>query len=295
MKQSSRGFTIVELLVVMAVVMLGLALLTPAVSRATNEDRRIACTFNLKNIGLGLFSYHSVNRAFPPGWVADSRSPHTGPRFGWQTALLPYMDSAAMYRRIIRLPSMPAAGDEGPTNTSLEFYRCPADYTGEFNPMRGGYPTSNYSGNFGSDPLPRWVPGRRAKQWPGQVATPRQANGVFWCNSHVAIRDIRDGASNTLLVGERSLTSGAGIWPGVGDNLFENDQVTDCSHLSPINNGSRGYSGLHDKGVCFVFCDGSARLINANVESLPTGGKLGVYQRLANRGDGMEIPANDFQ
>ncbi len=158
--------------------------------------------------------------------------------------------------------------------------------------MRWDYGTSNYSGNHGSLSLPRWTTGRNTVFWPGQIDTPHEANGIMWWNSNCRFLDITDGTSNTFMVGERSVASSAGIWPGVGSNEFENDVMTECSHGSRLNRGPTSFSSPHPGGVNlggaqFVLCDGSVRFISDDVESKPISkGDLGLYQRLANRHDG---------
>ena len=159
--------------------------------------------------------------------------------------------------------------------------------------MRGDYGTSNYSANFGNLPLPRWTTGRQTAFWPGQADTPRETDGLMYCNSIVRFRDITDGPSNTFLVGERCVTSAAGIWPGVGSNEFENDAVTECSHASRLNKGPTSFSSGHLGGANFAFCDGHVQFINDTIDSQPeTQGNLGTYQRLANRRDGQ--PVGDY-
>lgn len=294
MKTTQRGFTLVELLVVCGVIALGLALVTPAVQRSTAQARAAECKNNMKLLGLSLHNYAEVHGMFPPGWVSKTPLPRTGPRFGWMTMLLPYQEEVRLYNDIDFNKPMPPSGKVDHTKRTIKSFRCPSDTTADQNPMRGGYPTANYSGNFGSDPIPRWVPGRRSKNWPGQVRTPRNANGIFWCDSNARFRDILDGSTNTFMAGERSLTSGAGIWPGVGDNTYENDQVTDGSHLSQLNKSDRGFSSLHQRdgsgGAHFLMCDGAVLFISEKVESQPAGNEqLGTFQKLANRRDGMVV------
>lgn len=63
-------------------------------------------------------------------------------------------------------------------------------------------------------------------------ARQRQSDGIFHINSGIGVRNITDGTSNTLMVAERGFASGSGIWLGVVQNQFENDQVTDGSERS---------------------------------------------------------------
>src|SRR5690242_3289223 len=95
-----RGFTSVELIIVVVLVAILIALLLPAVQHAREEARSAQCKNNLKQLGLALHNYHDTFVTFPPGWIAADREPQTGPCYGWGTMLLPFLDQAELYNRI---------------------------------------------------------------------------------------------------------------------------------------------------------------------------------------------------
>ena len=285
------GFTMTELMVVMASTSLLMAELLPAVQQAREAARRAQCKNNLKQIGLALHNYKNVYRTFPPGWVQHHSYAVSRPGFGWQTSILPYVGQASLYNKLFttRNQMMPPAA-----NATLQHvipaYRCPSDSTEKINSMRSNYGTSNYSGNHGNVSLPRWAPGPLSRFWPGGVDTPRTTNGIFFWNSVIRIRDFTDGTSNTFLVGERCVTSAAGIWPGVTSNRSENDQVTDCSPGNEINSSMAAFSSLHPGGAHFLLGDGAVRFVNQHIESKPgEGAAMGTYQRLSARNDGQRL------
>lgn len=306
-----RGFTFVELLALLAIVAVGLALGLPAVYQSIAEARTLRCRNNLKQIGLALHNYHDTFTTFPPGWVSREGTTGLGARLGWQTMILPYVDQAALYNQIDFTPmSFGVQEDQRKLfQTAIEIYRCPSDRAPKTNPLRGGYAASNFSGSYGHVPTPRLRPLGLGDNWPGAVVAPMEPrapsrrvgpptkpsngaviwpSGVFARNSSIRMRDIVDGTSNTMLAGERSFTSGAGIWAGVTDNFHEDDAVTDCSHRSQINFGWFGFSSLHAGGANVLMVDGSARFLADKTDSKP-GKELGLLQRLASRNDGLPV------
>ncbi len=283
-----RAFSIVELSVALAIVALLTSVALPALQQSREDARRLACKNNLHQLGLALHNYHDTFAAFPPGWVQKGWDAPSPAGHGWLSFVLPYLDHAPTYNQI-DFHRPPVAGVK-PLDLVILVYRCPSDRMDLMNPLRGGFPTANYSGNFGTTPLPRWLPAQTSESWPGTLPTPEKANGVFWCNSRVRVREFTDGPSNTFLVGERCVTSGAGIWSGVTGNQNEDDLVTDCSHGSWLNTGYSSFSSLHPGGVNFLICDGSVRFIADSIDSAPaSAGRIGMYQRLAARDDGHEV------
>lgn len=286
MKSTRKGFTQVELVTVSVVLAVVVSVLAPAVYATRAASRQDMCRFNLKHIGLALHNYHEVHQTMPPAWTNHTTDPGLRIRLGWMASLLPYVDQAPLFDSLdwnsqrVDTPEFVDA-----VQTPLSTFRCPSDSTPPTNPLRGGFGTSNYSGNFGSKPFPRWLEGGASFSWPGEPPTPVSSDGIFWWNSRVRIRDMRDGTANVLWVGETSVSSGASIWLGVRGNQFENDTLSDCSIGNEMNSGLGAFSSRHAGGAHFLMGDGTVRFISEKIES-GADGQPGLYQNLSSRADG---------
>lgn len=290
----NRGFTIVEVLVVAAVVMLSLLLAVPGLLESRQAAQREQCVNNLKRLGLALHNYHDVHARFPPGWVARGQRPIGKHSNGWQAGLLPYIDQVPLYNKLDTV-NFEVEFSDGSQNHSLQellktpvaAYQCPAEPESAVNSLRGGWGRSNYSGNYGATPIPRWTD---LDFLPGQIPAPMGRNfrssGILWENSSRRIRDITDGTSNTLMVGEKSVVSRAGLWMGVRSSYHESDTVSDGSWASGMNATDTGFSSRHRGGINFGLCDGSVRFIADTVASSPQGS---VFQALSTCNGGEVI------
>ena len=195
-----RGFTLIELLVVIAIIALLIGLLLPAVQKVREAAARAACGNNLKQIGLALHNYHSVNRKFPPGRTSPLPS-----IFSVHTFILPYLEQDAVFGLIdfTRAPATFTGGDgtvyDGARNlpaasTSIRGFLCPSDPAGGVIPG-SGYGATNYAANAGSGDL--------------SFGTLTKADGVFFLDSAIALTDLVDGSAHTVAFSERLLGNGA--------------------------------------------------------------------------------------
>ena len=110
--RGERGFTLVELLVVITIIAILIALLLPAVQAAREAARRLQCCNNFKQVGIAMHNYHSALGCFPPGsimWMGTMAEPACYPLpttgawqgyyggWGWGTFILPFLEQQAVY------------------------------------------------------------------------------------------------------------------------------------------------------------------------------------------------------
>jgi len=211
-----RGFTLVELLVVIAIIGILVGLLLPAVQAAREAARRMSCSNNLKQIGLGLHNYESAFGSFPAaalwkgGGMGSRATPIAGQQrnFSWVCAILPQVEQQPLFSSINF--NLPLAGPNpdsstvtlanpqgyqmlpnGTTITSvrLPMFMCPSDPAFGGNANRHNLAWNNYAGSEGYD-------------WWQRPAHP--LSGFFNLNTYTKISGITDGTSNTIAVVEAS-------------------------------------------------------------------------------------------
>ncbi len=219
---SRRGFTLIELLVVISIIAVLIALLLPAVQAARESARRAQCVNNLKQIGLGLFNYESARQTLPPGYVSgfDASGTDTGTGWGWASMMLPQLEQSPIFSAINFSLNIELPANQTARLVNFNTFLCPSDRVDRSWPavtrdlLTGAQISkicdiapSNYVGVSGiSEPGP-------------------DGEGLFFRNSRVAFRDITDGLSNTLSIGERSHFLGAATWTGsvTGALLYDGD------------------------------------------------------------------------
>lgn len=265
-----RGFTLIELLVVIAIIAILVALLLPAVQQAREAARRTQCRNNLKQLGLALHNYHDVHRAFPAGYFSFATSTGSGPAaaaidpqtwdaapgWGWMSALLPYVDQANLSAGLQTERPIWDPAFSSQIETKLPMFLCPSASGGDDafvvrdasgNPLlRYGREIrlgrSHYVASHGQESC--W--GECGASLTTEIFTniytsttqtilvdgdvSRVADGPFYRNSRTRMRDVTDGTSNTIFLGEHSSLLSEKTWVGVVPGAFTHPRM-----ISPEN------------------------------------------------------------
>jgi len=318
---SKRAFTLIELLVVIAVIAVLVALLLPATQQVREAARKAKCKSNLKQIALAIHNYHDTVDILPSGqyWCLPGTPCNNGSYYahgwGWSASILPYVDQAALYHGFnFSLPPRDAY-HVNLLATPLTLFQCPSDATRKpvvppsalaFRPER--IATSNYCGNGGSFSV--------SFEAPFVAQDENWTNGVLGRDSARRFRDITDGLSNTILVGE--VIHYDFPWDPALYGHWDPPSRTACCTLTLARHGNRAlnpgfagtvderresFSSLHAGGAHFALCDGSVRFISENIDNSSRqrnsatlqdpfdrahgGADYRTYQRLFSRNDGL--------
>ncbi len=195
-ERSRRGFTLIELLVVIAIIAILIALLLPAVQQAREAARRSSCKNNLKQVALALHNYHDTHSVFPYGfWSLENEGIYKRNRDSWFQQVLPFVEQTALYNSYITENPEYAHQFTGRDKKVPAFF-CPSNPESGLTSSLGFRGT--YGGNAGSTTA---------------SASSTAGNGIFFRNSKISLRDVTDGSSNTIMVGEgvvRAVMGGTG-------------------------------------------------------------------------------------
>jgi len=289
------GFSLIEILVVIAVIGVLVSLLSPAVQSAREAARRATCRNHLRQIGTALHNYHDLHNGLPPYYIMTDIAIHPpeGGWWAWGTFLLPQLDQGALHARLnpqgesffmsryYESHGVIRPGGE----TVLSVFRCPSstlpDHVENVGPaaireLLLGYSTADYRGCSRGDKGPGLFAG-------GDDISPK------W-------RDVTDGLSSTLAVGESCYPEPSGIslpmWVGV---YWGHEATFETTSWSPINcvpsfggrfwmnaKSSSCALSMHPGMAQFLFADGSVHALAQTIDSK-------VYSNLGDINDGRSL------
>jgi prepilin-type N-terminal cleavage/methylation domain-containing protein/prepilin-type processing-associated H-X9-DG protein len=292
--RSRSAFSIIELLIVLTIIAILIALIFSAVQKVRTISDRIYCGNHLRQIGLALHNFHTVNKAFPPGTSGQqpgasgemSDPPYTC--FSWFSHILPYIeqqDVRAKADQAYAVQSWPYTKPH-PCDLVLQMYICPSDRR----VLQAHYVGAGITVGFAS--------------YQGVNGTDLRAfDGIFYTKSQTRLTDLQGGISNTLMVGERPPSkdlwfgwwySGAGQWDfsqrdpnsgscdvilGVRELNIKSVGIPEMDNCPPgpyhytpgqLTNYADQFHfwSLHGAGCNWLFADGGVRFLQYTADPL---------------------------
>ena len=260
-----------------------IALLLPAVQAAREAARRTQCLNNLTQLGIALQNYESAYSVLPPGTIDKQGPIHNRPQgyhMSWLVQLLPYVEEGVTFDHVDFSVGVYDKKNAAVRAINFPLLVCPT-YGAHRNPPdapAGGvtWTASNYAGCYHDVEAPINVDNR----------------GVLYLNSHISQKDVTDGTTNTIYVGEklsddqdlgwmsgtRATLRNTGTPPGAA---VKHGNFGDRGQLLPPANDLTvgGFDSEHPNGCNFLFGDGRTMFISVSVDPK-------VFQQLGSRADG---------
>jgi prepilin-type N-terminal cleavage/methylation domain-containing protein/prepilin-type processing-associated H-X9-DG protein len=326
-RRERRGFTLVELLVVIAIIGMLIGLLLPAVQSARESARRMSCQSQLRQLGLAIVNYESALKFYPPSFIADTTHPMRDPAtfdgpsgFAWGALILPQLEQLPIYHKLAFDQPCWAPNQSPAVSQRIATFLCPSasqsDTPVTIRDSQGmtlaTFGRSTYVASAGQEDLWGFA----------MLDLSRIADGPMYRNSRMRVRDILDGTSYTVFLGEHAPILSDKTWVGVvpGAQVCNNSprrfpySPTDCDHAATLVNVHSGPAGdevdttagfapihppnsalahvdqmysEHLSGANVSFGDGSVRFISSSIHQ-PT------WAALSSRAEGEVVGELDL-
>ena len=205
-----HGFTLVELLVVIAIIGILVALLLPAIQAAREAARRSQCQSNLKNVALSVLNYESAKKTLPIGTTMDATpniEVNMNFRESWAISILPYIEEQALYDQFDLSKPIKDTVNRESRGMSLSVFLCPSDgnnkikFDGTVGRQGDNWARGNYAANGGNGPYLKnysnFIDGPQSPGWLNRLT-----RGVMGPNCTSTLKQITDGTSHTVMLGE---------------------------------------------------------------------------------------------
>ena len=304
-QDSRKGFTLVELLVVIAIIGILIALLLPAIQAAREAARRMNCTSNQKQICLGITSYEDSLGNYPCSRVGADTTTNPSKSVGQSgfVSLLPYVELQSVYDMFdTRVGLWTVGGVDYSVNYPVAEIRppvfvCPSDDSPAYQELSScNAATGSYAFCAGTI----WAKAGGTEPLTGVSTGPTEAkyanNGVFYYQSHHSNRDVSDGLSQTIFIGEvvdTATKSSANLWTrGARDKDCHRTTYNPINTVDyetwgyPYTSGSyyiaSAFASRHAGGANFGFGDGHVEFLSETIDMI-------VYQSMSTRAGGETI------
>jgi prepilin-type N-terminal cleavage/methylation domain-containing protein len=275
-----QGFTLVELLVVIAIIGILVALLLPAIQAARESARKTSCRNNLHQVGIAIHNYESAYRKLPPGYKYVQGSQGNALGHSWGSMVLPFMELKDIYDKIDFKKPIYDPINAAMREVHIDSLICPTDDVSPTGFVEMGterYAMACYVANFGTPDLD--------EDQEQELAPNGRPWGPFYRNSQTKLKDITDGTSKTLMIGERQngLFRHAGshgvhfayetTWAGAVREI--SDPTDDHGHMvlfqtahtpNHADSDDRDVSASHSGEAQFLMCDASVHSISENID-----------------------------
>ncbi|MCR9117906.1 MAG: DUF1559 domain-containing protein [bacterium] len=247
---------------------------------AREAARRIQCTNNLKQVGLGLHNHHDTRGDLPPIWTTNSSK-----RYSWMVHLFPYLEQTNLYDAIDPTGAAIYTTTATTGGAVIENLVCPSSIINSHN--AAGFAKSNYLGNQG---------------WNNNTSN-NDYGGAFANTGPINFASVTDGLSNTIFAGEvdgdeDESQNAFPVWigPSANSSTARRSVVRRFCHGCPINRDCTAsgdcnaaiFSSRHPTGALHLFGDGSVHFITETIEmgSNTSATPNGTYGKLMVRNDG---------
>lgn len=294
-----RGFTLVELLVSIAIIGILIAILLPAVQFAREAARLASCRNHLRQIGLAFHQYEGQRKAYPPSsttfiengiWSSSPQSYHL---HSWASLILPHLEQGNLHSLVDYRASSLDAANRAAASTIVPVYRCPSyvgpDYSQEsrYVQLSPAFALRNYVA-LGATTID--------KLW-------KEPDGAIYWQAETRPRDLVDGLSHTFFLAE-TREQNAAVWidgstASLSSLIYDPNSATFSDSVVSLNyqpyypSGGQGIdclwgpSSMHPAGALHLLADGSVQFIKDSIESE-------IYEALTTRAGGEGLDAGAF-